>query len=123
MIIDNLPNVQSHIQAGTLKALAVTTQARVSSLPGVPTMVELGYPDFAISSWVALYAPAGTPPDVVARLSRELQVALAMPKVSGRLAAAGLQPRPLDGDQLRAFMDAEIARWGRVVAASGARID
>ena len=123
MIIDNLPNVQSHIQAGTLKALAVTTLTRVPALPAVPTMVELGYRDFAISSWVALYAPAGTPADAVARLARELQAALATPAVSGRLVAAGLQVRPLDPDQLRAFMDAEIARWARVVSASGARID
>jgi tripartite-type tricarboxylate transporter receptor subunit TctC len=123
MIIDNLPNVQSHIQAGTLKALAVTTLARVPSLPNVPTMVELGYPDFAISSWVALYAPAGTPPDVTRRLSRELSASLAAPAVSGRLSAAGLQVRPLDPDQLRTFMDAEIARWARVVSASGARLD
>lgn len=123
MIIDNLPNVQSQIQAGALKALAVTTLTRVPALPSVPTMVELGYKDFAISSWVALYAPAATPPDAVARLSRELQSALATPAVSARLVAAGLQVRPLDPAQLRAFMDTEIERWGRVVTASGARID
>ena len=123
MIIDNLPNVQSHIQAGTLKALAVTTLARAPALPNVPTMVELGFPDFAISSWVALYAPAATPPEVVRRLSRELSAALATPAVSGRLTAAGLIVRPLDPQQLRAFMDTEIARWARVVAASGARLD
>ena len=123
MIIDNLPNVQQHIQAGTLKALAVTTQARTPALPSVPTMVELGYPDFSISSWVALYAPAGTPPDRVARLSRELQEALAQPRVRERLTGAGMQVRPLNPEQLRAFMDTEIARWGRVVRASGARID
>jgi len=123
MIIDNLPNVQAHIQAGTLKALAVTTLKRSPALPNVPTMVELGYPDFAISSWVALYAPSGTPPDVVARLSRELQAALALPKVADRLTAAGLQVRPLDAEQLRGFMETEIPRWARVISASGARID
>jgi tripartite-type tricarboxylate transporter receptor subunit TctC len=123
MIIDNLPNVQQHIQAGTLKALAVTTEARSPALPNVPTMVELGYPDFSISSWVALYAPAGTPPDHVARLSRELQASLAQPRVRERLTAAGMQVRPLNAEQLRAFMDTEIARWSKVVQASGARID
>lgn len=123
MIIDNLPNVQQHIQQGTLKALAVTTQARSPALPKVPTMTELGYADFSISSWVALYAPAGTPPDRVARLSRELQAALATPAVRERLGGAGMNVRPLDPEQLRAFMDTEIARWARVVEASGARID
>jgi tripartite-type tricarboxylate transporter receptor subunit TctC len=123
MIIDNLPNVQSHIQAGTLKALAVTTQARSPALPDVPTMAEIGYPDFAISSWVALYAPVNTPPEVLARLARELQAALALPRVRERLTAAGLQVRPLDPAQLRTFMDAEIARWSRVVTTSGARND
>ena len=123
MIIDNLPNVQQHVQAGTLKALAVTTAKRSPAMPNVPTMAELGYPDFSISSWVALYAPAGTPPDHVARLSRELQAALAVPAVSERLTGAGMQVRPLNSEQLRAFMDSEIARWARVVQASGARVD
>ena len=123
MVIDNLPNVQQHITAGTLKALAVTTEARSPALPNVPTMVELGYSDFSISSWVALYAPAGTPPDHVARLSRELQAALATPRVRERLTGAGMQVRALNAEQLRGFMDTEIARWGRVVQASGARID
>lgn len=123
MVIDNLPNVQQHVQAGTLKALAVTTEARSPALPNVPTMAELGYPDFSISSWVALYAPAGTPPDRVARLSRELQVALATPHVRERLTGAGMQVRPLGADQLRAFMDTEIARWAHVVKASGAHVD
>ncbi|MEO5701908.1 MAG: tripartite tricarboxylate transporter substrate binding protein [Casimicrobiaceae bacterium] len=123
MIIDNLPNVQGHIQSGTLKALAVTTLMRVPALPNVPTMAEIGYPDFAISSWVALYAPAKTPNDIVARLTRELQAALAAPKVRDRLTGAGLQVRPLDAEALRTFMDTEIARWARVVTASGARID
>lgn len=123
MIIDNLPNVQQHIQKGTLKALAVTTQTRSPALPDVPTMVELGYPDFSISSWVALYAPAGTPPDRVAVLSRALQAAVATPGVRERLGGAGMNVRPLDAEQLRAFMDTEIARWARVVEVSGARID
>lgn len=123
MIIDNLPNVQAHIQSGALKAIAVTTQGRAPTLPNVPTMVELGHADFLISSWVALFAPAGTPADVSARLSRELQAAVALPRVRERLAGAGMQVRPLNPDQLRAFMDTEIARWARVVSASGARID
>jgi tripartite-type tricarboxylate transporter receptor subunit TctC len=123
MIIDNLPNVQQHVQAGTLKALAVTTGNRSPALPNVPTMAELGYPDFSISSWVALYAPAGTAPDHVARLSHELQAALAVPSVRERLTGAGMQVRPLDSDHLRTFMDSEIARWARVVQASGARVD
>ncbi|MEJ5992237.1 tripartite tricarboxylate transporter substrate binding protein [Ramlibacter sp. PS3R-8] len=123
MIIDNLPNVQQHIASGALKALAVTTEVRSPALPNVPTMVELGYPDFSISSWVALYAPAGTPPDHVARLSRELQATLQLPRVRERLTGAGMNVRPLGADQLRAFMDTEIARWARVVQASGARID
>ena len=123
MIIDNLPNVQQHIAAGSLKALAVTTESRSPALPNVPTMAEQGHPDFSISSWVALYAPAGTPPDRVARLSRELQAALATPRVRDRLSGAGMQVRALNGEQLHGFMDTEIARWARVVQASGARID
>ncbi len=123
MIIDNLPNVRQHIQQGTLKALAMTTQARSPSLPDVPTMAELGFSDFSISSWVALYAPTGTPADRVARLSQELQAALATPVVRDRLGGAGMNVRALDAEQLRGFMNTEIARWSRVVEVSGARID
>ncbi|OWT59202.1 Bug family tripartite tricarboxylate transporter substrate binding protein [Candidimonas nitroreducens] len=123
MVIDNLPNVQAHIKAGTLTALAVTTEKRAPSLPNVPTMVELGYPDFLISSWIALYAPAGTPPDRVARLYKALQVALETPDVRKRLNDAGMQVQTLDGKQLSKFMASEIKRWARVVQASGAHID
>ncbi|MBA3507908.1 MAG: tripartite tricarboxylate transporter substrate binding protein [Betaproteobacteria bacterium] len=123
MIIDNLPNVQGHIQAGTLKALAVTSIARAPSLPAVPSMSELGFPDFAISSWVALYAMAGTPPATVARLSRDLQQALAAPNVRDRLTGAGMQVRALPPEKLAEFMDTEIARWARVVKAADVRID
>lgn len=123
MIIDNLPNVRQHIQQGSLQALAVTTQARSPSLPDVPTMAELGFADFSISSWVALYAPAGVPPDRLARLSNELQAALATPVVRDRLGGAGMNVRALDAEQLRGFMQTEIARWSRVVEVSGARID
>lgn len=123
MIIDNLPNVRQHIEKGSLKALAVTTQSRSSALPDVPTMIELGYPDFLISSWVALYAPVGTPADRLGKLSQALQAALATPAVRDRLSGAGMNVRPLDPDRLRAYMNGEIARWARVVEVSGAHID
>jgi tripartite-type tricarboxylate transporter receptor subunit TctC len=85
MIVDNLPTALPHIQAGRVKALAVFSARRVSVLPDVPTMVEAGYKDMVTDSWTALYAPAGTPPEVVARLNAAAVAAMRDPQTVEKL--------------------------------------
>lgn len=124
VMFDNLPSAMPHIQAGSLKAFAVTSAVRSAALPDVPTVAEAGkLPGFEASSWFGLLAPAGTPPDIVSRLQQETAKALALPAVKERLLAQGAIPSgntPADFTQL---IDSEIAKWATVVKASGAKVD
>lgn len=123
LMFDNLPSALPHIQAGTLRALAVTSEQRAAQLPEVPTMTETGFPGMGGESWFVLYAAAATPPDIVARLATETTVALAKPALVGRFAALGATPRPLTGADLKTFLVEEIRLWAEVVRISGAKID
>ena len=113
-----------HIQAGKLRALGVTTAQRSKALPNVPTLAEQGMKDFDVSVFFGIVAPAGTPPDVVAKLNAAFIKVLADPEVRGRLSAQGLEP-PADTTpaQLSAYMRSESDKWRDVVKASGAKAD
>ncbi|MDX3907470.1 MAG: tripartite tricarboxylate transporter substrate binding protein [Pigmentiphaga sp.] len=104
---------------GKLKLLAVTSKARSPILPDVPTMAEAGLPDFEVLSWQGLFAPAGTPSDVVQRLNREVAAVLAMPEVSGFFVKQGFVVAGGSPAEFRAFVASEAERWGRVVKQSG----
>lgn len=123
LMFDNLPSALPHIQAGTLRALAVTSEQRAAQLPDVPTMTETGFPNMGGESWFTLYAAAATPPDVVARLVKETTEALAKPALVERMAALGATPLPLTGADLKTFLAEEIRLWAEVVRISGAKID
>lgn len=123
LMFDNLPTALPHIQAGTLRALAVTSEQRAPQLPDVPTMTETGFPGMGGESWFALYAAAGTPPDIMARLVRETGLALANPVLNERFAALGMTPRPLAGEALKSFLAEEIRLWAEVVRLSGAKVE
>ncbi len=114
-----LPNVRM----GKLKVLALTAPQRSAFLPQVPTMAELGYPDFTIHAWFGAVARAGTPPATVRKLNEELIAGLKSPEVSKRLTDLGFDLVPGTPEQFSAFIKEEIARWGLVVKASGARVD
>lgn len=122
LMFDNLPSALPFIQAGTLRALAVTSDERAAPLPMVPTMRESGFPGMGGESWFALFAVAGTPQAIVERLVRETTEALAKPALADRFAAIGMTPRPLAGAALEAFIAEEIRQWGEVVRASGASV-
>lgn len=115
LMFDNLATALPHIQAGRLKALAVTSARRAPALSGVPTMQEAGLAGYDVTSWYALYAPRGTPPAVVQRLNADVRRILSQSSVAQRLRAQGLQPAPGTPDELAALMRAEIAKWARVV--------
>jgi tripartite-type tricarboxylate transporter receptor subunit TctC len=112
------------VQAGNLKAFAVTSAVRSSALPEVPTVAEAGnLPGFEASSWFGLLAPAGTPPEVVSRLQQETAKALNLPTVKERLLAQGAIPSGNTPAEFARLIDAETTKWAAVVKASGARVD
>ena len=113
-----------HVQAGKLRALAVTTAARSKALPDVPTLAEQGVKDMNVSVFFGIVVPAATPPDVVARLNAAYVRVLADPELRGKLAAHGLEPPAATTPaHLTEYMRQEAARWQDVVKASGARLD
>ncbi|WP_431303226.1 tripartite tricarboxylate transporter substrate binding protein BugD [Sediminicoccus sp. BL-A-41-H5] len=122
LMCDQTTNTTEHIRAGTIKAFAVTTNNRVASLPDVPTAIEAGMPGFEVSVWHGLYAPRGTNPELVTRLSRSLQVALRDPGLVRRFADLGTEPVPQEKATPaahRAFWTADVARWRPVIQAAG----
>ena len=114
-MFDQLPSSIGHIQAGRLRALAVTGAGRNALLPAVPTAAESGLPDYVVTSWNALLAPAGTPAPVVARLNAVVAAALGDPAVRARMAPLGAEPAAGSPEALAALLAAETERWGRVV--------
>ena len=122
MMCDQTTNTTSQIQAGEIKAYAVTTPERIEVLPDVPTMAEGGVADFELAIWHGLYAPAGTDPAIIERLTKSLQVALADESVATSFAELGTAPVPADQatpDALAAKLNEQIALWGEVIAAAG----
>ncbi len=121
--IDNAPTSRPHVQAGTLRALGVSSARRASAMPELPTLMEQGVPDFDVAAWYGIAAPAATPRAVVDRLAAALLAGMARPEVVARFAALGAEPWPLGTDAYNAFMRAEVAKWAPVVAAAGAQTD
>lgn len=126
VMFDNLPSAMPHIKSGRLKALAVTSSARSSALPDVPTVEEAGGPTlkgFEASSWFGLLAPAGTPMDIVNRVQQETARALATPAMKERLQLQGAIPSGNTPAQFAQLIDRELKKWQPVVKASGAKVD
>lgn len=119
---DNLATASANIKAGKLRALAVTTEKRSAALPDVPAVAET-LKGFAIDTWWGLVAPAGTPKDVVARLNQAFVAALNSPEAKTRFAALLAEPVASSPEQFGAFMKSELAKYEKVVKASGARVD
>jgi len=119
----DLPLVLSYIQNGSLRALAVGDRERSPVLPAVPTLAESGLPDYQANAWYGLFAPAGTPPDIVARLQREVAAILGQPDVRKRLVAQGANPSGMAPDAFKAFQRKEIDRWKTVVQAAHIKMD
>ena len=122
-MFDNLASATSQIKGGKLKALAVTTPKRAPSMPDVPTMIESGLAGFDVSTWFGVFAPAGTPPAVVARLNETMTAALRTPEMRERLARMGAEPAPMSPAQFAELVKSELAKYQKVVKFSGARVD
>ena len=104
-----------HIKAGKVRAIATTGATRAAYLPDVPTIAESGYPGYEATNWYAFLAPAGTPKPVLERLQRELVQALKAPDVRESLDKQGIEAKPGTPEELRKYMERELATWGRVV--------
>ncbi len=116
-------SVLPYVQSGRLRALAVASARRSVTAPGLPTMAEAGLPGFEAGTWTAFLSPAGTSPDIVTRLNRELAATARLPEVRDRLAAQGFDARTLTPAEFAAYLRAEIAKWAKVVKATGVRVD
>ncbi len=115
MLFVTLPPAVGQIQAGTVRALAVSTPTRSPTIPAVPTMKELGFPEYDFGAWQGVFAPAGTPPQIVARLNAELNAVLRDPEAIGALTKLGFQPVGGSSEDFRKLVVATIDKWGRVV--------
>jgi tripartite-type tricarboxylate transporter receptor subunit TctC len=120
---DNIATALPHMKAGKLRALAVTTATRSGVAPEVPTMAEQGLAGYELSSWQAVFAPAGTPAAIVERLYTEIAKILKLPDVSKRLSDLGLDLSGMPPTQLAALVKADVPRLGKVVKDSGAKAE
>jgi tripartite-type tricarboxylate transporter receptor subunit TctC len=122
-MFDNLANAMPQVKAGKFKALAVTTAQRSKLAPELPTMAEAGLPGFDISTWFGLFAPAGTPKDVIAKWNGEVAKILTSPEMREKLIAQGAEPAPTTPGEFAAFVKNEITKYAKIVKASGAKVD
>jgi tripartite-type tricarboxylate transporter receptor subunit TctC len=123
MTFDNITTAWPLAKAGKLRALAVTTAKRSSVAPEVPTLAESGLPGFEIGSWQGVFAPAGTPPEIVKRLNAEIVKILNLPDVREKLVALGAEPVGDTPEQFSAYVKTEVVKWSDIVRKSGAKVD
>ena len=115
LVITTIPPVLQHVKSGKVKALALSGSKRQASLPDVPTFAEAGFAEFDVSLWQGVLVPAGTLPDIIARLNAEVNRALAAPDVRARIAELGADPAGGTPEQFAAFISGEMARWGKLI--------
>jgi tripartite-type tricarboxylate transporter receptor subunit TctC len=114
MVLDTAAGLPQ-IRAGKVKALAVMSKKRIATLPDVPTLDELGVKDFEVAAWQGLFVPKGTPADIVARLTTEMNKAIAVPEVKAKLEDFGLEVLPSDGPALASFIQKETSFWHALI--------
>jgi len=122
MMLADMPSSLEHIRAGKLRALAVTTTARSENLPGVPTVSEF-LPGFEAGNWFGIAAPKDTPPEIVDKLNREINVALADPKIKARLAVLGATAFTGSSPDFGKFIAAEAEKWSNVIRTAGIKAE
>jgi len=123
MTFDNITTAWPLAKGGKLRALAVTTAKRSPVAPDVPTLAESGLPGYEVGSWQGVFAPAGTPPEIVRRLNTEIVKIINSPDVQKKLLELGAEPVGNSSEEFATLVKAEVVKWGDVVKKSGARID
>jgi tripartite-type tricarboxylate transporter receptor subunit TctC len=122
-IFFTVPSVLPHVEAGKLRALAITSAARSQLVPDVPTVAEAGYPGFEALGWYALFAPRDIPQPVVAKLSGELEKIVRLPEIHDKMVQLGAEPRYMGPEELTSFVAVESPKWGQLIRESGATAD
>ncbi len=123
MTIQSITSAMPLIRSGRLRALAVTSARRSSSLPDVPTLSEVGFPGYDFSSWSGIFAPAGTPRDVVLKLNAEIVKATKDEAVQRSITSQGGSVVANSPDEFAAFLKSEIAKWGKVIRDAGIKVE
>ena len=123
MIFDSLATALTQVKAGRLRALAVTGARRFELMPDLPTVSEAGVPGFEVSAWFAIFAPANTPKDVVARLNSELNKVLLMPDIRATWTQQGAEVAGGSPERLALHVESELAKWGKVVREANIRLE
>jgi tripartite-type tricarboxylate transporter receptor subunit TctC len=123
MTFDNITTAWTLAKSGKLRALAVTTAKRSPVAPDVPTLAESGLPGYEVGSWQGVFAPAGTPPDIVKRLNAEIVKIINSPDVQKKLLELGAEPVGNSSEEFSALVKTEVVKWGDVVKKSGAKVD
>jgi tripartite-type tricarboxylate transporter receptor subunit TctC len=122
-MIEPIPTALPHIKSGRVRALAVSTPRRSAAMPELPTIAESGYPGYDLTIWFGLLAPARTAPEVIGRINADMVKILADGDMRERLSAQGAEPVGGTPEAFAAHIRSEVARWGEVVKASGAKVD
>ena len=118
MFIDLAPGLE-HVRAGTMRPLAVTTKERSALLPDLPSLAEAGIPGYDVTSYAALFAPAGTPKEIVEKLNTEVQKIIANPDAKARIAVTGFDAFSGPPETLAAFVQSELVNWGKLIKDAG----
>jgi tripartite-type tricarboxylate transporter receptor subunit TctC len=123
VMFDNTPNVLPHVKAGKLKALGVSSKERSQFAPEVPSVHEAGVPGYDVSVWFGVLTVAGTPPEIVQRLNREMVKILTSPEIKERISRSGVDVVAGTPEHFSGFLKAEVARWAKVVQDAGIKAD
>ena len=123
LLVSSVPSAMAQIKAGKLRPLAVTSAKRSSSLPDVPTVAEQGFRDFDVTTWYGVFAPAGTPKDIVNTLNAEVNKLLATPDMKDAIHAQGAEPQAMTPEQFGALLKADHQKWRGIVQGSGVTLE
>ncbi len=119
LMFADYPSALPHVRSGAIRAIAVTTTERSALLPDIPSMKEVGLPEFDMHSWNGIFAPAGTPAPIIARLNGELRAIIADPAVYARLKEFGFDAFTSTPEELGSFVKEELVKWGRWTREAG----
>ena len=123
LVFTSLPSVAGSIKSGTLRPIAVTSAARSTNFPSIPTIAEAGYKDFDVSPWFGLFAPAKTPVTVVRKINRDIEEVLKSKDIIEKFNAQGADPYITQPSEFASILRKDIVKWREVVKVSGAQID